>query len=106
MSKLTKNIDEYLLNNGRHIYLLGEGRLVNLAAGDGHPAEIMDLSFALQFSAMLHVIEEGENLSPGVIGLPDEIDHRIAELKLETMQICIDSLTQRQKEYLASWQLE
>ncbi|MFO8192340.1 MAG: adenosylhomocysteinase [Bacillota bacterium] len=100
------NIDEYLLNNGRHVYLLGEGRLVNLAAGDGHPAEIMDLSFALQFSAMLHVVKEGRNLSPGVIGLPDEIDHHIAELKLETMQICIDSLSQRQKEYLASWQLE
>ena len=110
LGKLTgqprENIDEYLLNNGRRVYLLGEGRLVNLAAGDGHPAEIMDLSFALQFGAMQYLISEGNNLPKDVVKLPDELDQQTAALKLEAMGIEIDTLTCSQEEYLKSWQVE
>lgn len=101
-----ENIDEYLLNNGRRVYLLGEGRLVNLAAGDGHPAEIMDLSFALQFGAMEFLLSEGKKLPNEVIKLPDELDQQIAALKLEAMGISIDILTPSQEEYLKSWQID
>lgn len=101
-----ENIDEYLLNNGRRVYLLGEGRLVNLAAGDGHPAEIMDLSFALQFGAMQFLLSEGKKLPNEVVKLPDTLDQQIAALKLEAMGISIDTLTNSQKEYLKSWQIE
>jgi adenosylhomocysteinase len=101
-----ENIDEYRLKNGRRVYLLGEGRLVNLAAGDGHPAEIMDLSFALQFGAMHYLIREGKKLPKEVIKMPDELDRQIAALKLEAMGISIDTLTGSQKEYLKSWQIE
>jgi adenosylhomocysteinase len=101
-----ENIDEYLLNNGRRVYLLGEGRLVNLAAGDGHPAEIMDLSFALQFGAMQFLLSEGKKLPNKVVKLPDELDQKIAALKLEAMGISIDTLTSSQKKYLKSWQIE
>lgn len=101
-----ENIDEYLLNNGRRVYLLGEGRLVNLAAGDGHPAEIMDLSFALQFGAMQFLLSEGKKLPNEVVKLPDELDQKIAALKLEAMGISIDTLTSSQKKYLKSWQIE
>ncbi len=101
-----ENIDEYLLNNGRRVYLLGEGRLVNLAAGDGHPAEIMDLSFALQFGAMEFLLSEGKKLPNEVIKLPGELDQQIAALKLEAMGISIDILTPSQEEYLKSWQID
>lgn len=99
-----QNIDEYKLNNGRRVYLLGEGRLVNLAAGDGHPAEIMDLSFALQFEAMLYLLREGKNLPKSVIKLPEQFDQNIAAIKLEAMGISIDKLTCSQEEYLKAWQ--
>jgi len=101
-----ENIDEYRLKNGRRVYLLGEGRLVNLAAGDGHPAEIMDLSFALQFGAMHYLIREGKKLPKEVIKLPDELDRQTAALKLAAMGISIDTLTCSQEEYLKSWQIE
>lgn len=98
------NIDEYKLKNGKCVYLLGEGRLVNLAAGDGHPAEIMDLSFALQFGAMQYLLREGKNLAADVIALPAEYDRKTAAMKLEAMGISIDSLTDSQQEYLEAWQ--
>lgn len=101
-----ENIDEYKLNNGKRVYLLGEGRLVNLAAGDGHPAEIMDLSFALQFGAMQYLLNEKDNLPGEVLKLPDELDQQTAALKLEAMGIKIDTLTCSQEDYLNSWQNE
>lgn len=104
MGQPRQNIDEYKLKDGRRVYLLGEGRLVNLAAGDGHPAEIMDLSFALQFEAMLYLLREGKKLPKSVLKLPVESDRRTAALKLEAMGISIDSLSCRQEEYLKAWQ--
>lgn len=106
MGQPRDNIDEYRLSNGRRVYLLGEGRLVNLAAADGHPAEIMDLSFALQFGAMQYLVSEGKNLPQEVIKLPDELDRQTAALKLEAMGINIDNLSDDQEKYLKSWQIE
>ena len=100
-----QNIDEYLMKNGNRLYLLGEGRLVNLAAGDGHPAEIMDLSFALQFGAMQYLLANGEKLPKDVIKLPAEYDRQTASIKLEAMGIAIDSLSCHQEEYLKSWHI-
>ena len=98
------NIEAYRFKDGRTVYLLGEGRLVNLAAGDGHPAEIMDLSFAIQFLAMLYLAENKEPLPKQVLNLPAELDRRVARLKLEAMGIGIDSLSREQQDYLNSWQ--
>ncbi len=96
------NISQYNFPDGRKIYLLAEGRLVNLAAGDGHPAEIMDLSFALQFLSLQYLLENRE-LPRGVITLPPEIDRQVACLKLQTLGITIDELTPEQHSYLHSW---
>lgn len=110
LGKLTgqprQNIDEYEMKDGRRIYLLGEGRLVNLAAGDGHPAEIMDLSFALQFGAMLYLLREGKKLPKAVIKLPHEYDQQTASIKLKSMGVSIDSLSCEQEAYLNCWQAE
>ena len=95
------NIEEYRFPDGRRVYLLAQGRLVNLAAGDGHPAEIMDLSFALQFLAMDYLRGAGE-LPRAVIPLPEELDRKVAELKLSSMGITIDRLTEAQRRYLSS----
>ncbi len=100
-----KNITGYRMADGRWIYLLGEGRLVNLACGDGHPAEIMDMSFAVQALASLHIIKNRDNLKPGVFDIPKNIDRIIAEKKLESMGIRIDTLTGEQERYLGSWNL-
>lgn len=97
------NIEEYVLEDGRKLYLLAEGRLVNLAAGDGHPAEVMDLSFSLQALSLLYVIENRAKLENHVYNVPTEIDHRVAELKLKADGISIDHLTKEQIEYLNSW---
>ncbi len=97
------NVTEYLLPNGRRVYLLAEGRLVNLVAAEGHPSEVMDLSFANQALAVKHLVENRGKLGVGVYKLPDEIDRAIARVKLETMGIRIDSLTEKQIEYLRSW---
>lgn len=96
-----KNIEEFVMPDGRRIYLLAEGRLVNLAAGDGHPTEIMDLSFAMQALAVLHILKHHQELSKDVYTLPDELNARVAMLKLQAMGISIDQLTAEQKEYLA-----
>lgn len=95
------NIDTYVMKDGRRLHLLGEGRLVNLAAGDGHPAEIMDLSFAMQLLSALYVSQN--KLKPGLYNVPEELDRRIAELKLESLGITIEKLTPEQEEYMASW---
>jgi len=98
-----KNIEEFTLPDGRHIYLLAEGRLVNLAAGDGHPAEIMDMSFALQALSARYVLENGAGLDKRVYDVPAEIDRRVADLKLRSLGIEIDRLTREQQEYVCSW---
>jgi adenosylhomocysteinase (EC 3.3.1.1) len=97
------NITGYRMADGRWIYLLGEGRLVNLACGDGHPAEIMDMSFAVQAMASLYIAENRDKLKPGVFEIPGSIDRKIAMKKLESMGIRIDSLTEEQERYLSSW---
>lgn len=98
------NIEEYKMQDGRHIYLLAEGRLVNLASGDGHPAEVMDMTFALQALGLRHVAEAG--YGPGVHAIPSEIDEFVAQMRLDTWGLQIDSLTEEQRQYLESWQPE
>ncbi len=99
------NVTEYKLRDGRRIYLLAEGRLVNLVAAEGHPSEVMDMSFANQYMAVKYLYDNRGKLPPKVFNPPLEIDRRIAELKLETMGIKIDKLTPEQKKYLESWSL-
>lgn len=95
-----KNVEEFLQRDGRKIYLLAEGRLVNLASGDGHPAEIMDLSFAVQFFSAAHILHNYSKLEKKVYLMPEEINAKIAELKLDSIGVKIDSLTDAQKKYL------
>ena len=95
-----KNIEEYALADGRKLYLLAEGRLVNLAAGDGHPTEIMDLSFAMQTLAILHILQNHQDMKPEVYTLPAELDQQVAALKIRAMGIAIDTLSDEQKRYL------
>ncbi len=97
-------VDEYTLKDGRHLYLLGEGRLVNLAAAEGHPASVMDMSFANQALCLEYMVKNRESLETRVHPVPEEIDKQVARLKLNSMDINIDSLTPEQKEYLASWE--
>ncbi len=97
-------VDEYTLDNGRHLYLLGEGRLVNLAAAEGHPASVMDMSFANQALCLEYIVKNRGKLETKVYPVPQEIDKEVARLKLNSMGINIDSLTPEQKEYLTSWE--
>ncbi|EGL19741.1 MULTISPECIES: adenosylhomocysteinase [Paenibacillus] len=99
-----RNIEEYQLKDGRKIYLLAEGRLVNLAAGDGHPAEIMDMTFALQALSLKYVNERYEEIGKTVVNVPYELDEQVARYKLESLGISIDRLSDEQKAYLQSWQ--
>jgi adenosylhomocysteinase len=101
--EVRKNIEEFLLEDGRKIYLLAEGRLVNLAAGDGHPAEVMDMTFALQALALRHLASTAD-LEPKVYSVPADLDYQVAQLKLETLGLKIDQLSEEQKNYLESWQ--
>jgi adenosylhomocysteinase len=96
-------VDEFTLSDGRHLYLIGEGRLVNLAAAEGHPALVMDMSFANQALSAEWVVGHGAELERRVYDVPKEIDDEIARLKLATMGIGIDELTEEQARYLASW---
>ena len=97
------NTVEYTLPNGRRLYLLAEGRLVNLVAAEGHPSEVMDMSFANQALAVLYHVNNKGKLRPGVYDVPREQDEEVARLKLKTMGITIDELTPAQAEYLRSW---
>jgi len=97
-------VDEYTLSNGRHLYLLGEGRLINLAAAEGHPASVMDMSFANQALCLEYMAKNRGRLETRVYPVPEEIDKQVARLKLNSMGISIDSLTAEQKEYLTSWE--
>jgi adenosylhomocysteinase len=96
-------VEEFELGDGRRIFLLGEGRLINLAAAEGHPAAVMDMSFANQALAAEHMARRSSELERKVHVLPKEIDQQIARLKLETMGVAIDELTAEQAEYLSSW---
>jgi len=98
-------VEEYTLRDGRRINLLGEGRLINLAAAEGHPSSVMDMSFANQALSAEYVIEKGGELEKDVYPVPEEIDRDIAKLKLAGMGIKIDRLTKEQLKYLASWEM-
>jgi adenosylhomocysteinase len=97
-------VDQYALPDGRRIHLLGEGRLVNLAAAEGHPAAVMDMSFANQALSAEFMMREGHNLERKVYSVPLDIDAEIARLKLEALGVSIDTLTAEQEKYLASWE--
>jgi adenosylhomocysteinase len=97
-------IEEYTLSSGVRINVLGEGRLINLAAAEGHPSSVMDMSFANQALAAEHLVKHRNSLAKGVFPVPEEIDRRIAELKLQALGITVDTLTKKQQEYLASWE--
>jgi len=97
-------VEEYSLSDGRRLYLLGEGRLINLTAAEGHPASVMDMSFANQALAMEYLVKNSGKLEPGVYPVPEAIDKKIARLKLKAMGIEIDTLTPEQERYLASWE--
>ena len=96
-------VDEFTLADGRRLYLLGDGRLINLAAAEGHPAIVMDMSFANQALSAEYAIQHAAELERRVYPVPGEIDKEIARLKLETMGIEVDVLTEEQAKYLASW---
>ncbi|MDO8559884.1 MAG: adenosylhomocysteinase [bacterium] len=98
-------VDEYRLKDGRKIFVIAEGRLVNLAAATGHPASVMDMSFATQALATEYVVQQRGKLSPNVHPVPQQIEEWIATLKLKTMGVGIDTLTAKQKKYLSSWQV-
>lgn len=98
------NIESFTMADGRILYLLAEGRLVNLAAGNGHPAEIMDLTFALQILSLRYMLENPD-LQSGLYQVPEEIDRYVAEIKLSSMKLAIDQLTEDQRVYLQSWSL-
>jgi len=97
-------VDEYTLSDGRRIYLLGEGRLINLAAAEGHPASVMDMSFANQALCVEYLVKMKGKLKPAVYPVPEKIDEQVGRLKLASMNITIDSLTKEQKKYLKSWE--
>lgn len=102
--RIRSSVDEYTLGDGRHIYLLGEGRLINLAAAEGHPASVMDMSFANQALCLEYLTKMQGKLKPAVYPVPDKIDQEVGRLKLASMKIAIDSLTREQKKYLESWE--
>ncbi|MFP3880334.1 MAG: adenosylhomocysteinase [Dehalococcoidia bacterium] len=102
--RIRSSVDEYTLDDGRRIYLLGEGRLINLAAAEGHPASVMDMSFANQALCLEYLITMKGKLDPAVYPVPEEIDEEVGKLKLASMNITIDSLTEEQRDYLASWE--
>ena len=96
-------VEEYVMRDGRKLHLLGEGRLINLAAAEGHPAVVMDMSFANQALSVEHLIKNASKLKKQVYPVPEEIDTQIARLKLESLGTQVDKLTPEQEQYLASW---
>jgi adenosylhomocysteinase len=101
---LRPNLEEFTMKDGRHLYLLAEGRLVNLAAAEGHPSEVMDMSFANQ-ALCAEYIAKSAKMTPKVYSVPCEIDDGVAELKLKSMGISIDKLTPEQQKYLSAWEM-
>jgi adenosylhomocysteinase len=98
-------VEEYTLDGGKNLYLLGEGRLINLAAAEGHPASVMDMSFANQALCAEYMVNKGKEFVPKVYPVPEEVDNEVGRLKLNAMGIAIDSLTPEQKRYQESWEL-
>ena len=101
---IRENCQEYIMKDGRRIYVLGEGRLVNLACAHGHPASVMDMSFAAQALSSEFAVKNKGKLAAKVHEVPKEIDQWVSKLKLETMGVEIDILTEEQKKYLSSWE--
>ncbi len=106
IKQIRPNLEEYKLNNGKSIYVLAQGRLVNLSAAEGHPASVMDMSFANQALGMEFIVKNQGKLENKLHTLPHEVDVKIAELKLQSMGISIDRLTPEQEEYLHSWKID
>jgi adenosylhomocysteinase len=102
--RVRPSVDEYVLPDGRHIFLLAEGRLVNLAAAEGHPSAVMDMSFANQALNAVYILRHADELERRVYTVPEEIDQEIARLKLQAMSVEIDVLTPEQAKYLTSWE--
>lgn len=100
-----ENVDSYVMADGRRIYLLAEGRLINLSAAEGHPASVMDMSFSTQAMMSEWVVKNADDLEPKVYDVPEETEEWVARLKLQSMGIEIDELTEEQKEYLSSWEI-
>ncbi len=98
-----ENVEEYTFRDGRRVYLLADGRLVNLVAGDGHPVEIMDTTFALQLLSAKYIVDHHEQMNPHVYEVPEEVDEEVAKAKLDTLGISIDTLDEDQREYLGKW---
>jgi len=105
VTRVREFLDEYTLDDGRRIYVAGEGRLVNLAAAEGHPSAVMDMSFANQALAAEYILKKGKELTGQVYDVPLAIDQQIAALKLKAMGIDIDTLTAEQESYLNEWSL-
>jgi adenosylhomocysteinase len=105
ITRVREFLDEYALDDGRRIYVVGEGRLVNLAAAEGHPSAVMDMSFANQALAAEYILKHGDTLTGNVYDVPEEIDREIAALKLRSMGVQIDTLTAEQAAYLNEWSL-
>jgi len=103
--RIRKFIDEYTFKDGRRIYVLGEGRLINLAAAEGHPSSVMDMSFANQALAAEYLVRHASELKNIVYSVPEDIDKEIARLKLESLGVKIDTLTAEQQKYLNSWEM-
>jgi len=103
--RIREFIDDYILEDGRHVYILGEGRLVNLAAAEGHPSSVMDMSFANQALSAEYLVTHASELEKLVYRVPEDIDKEIARLKLSAMGITIDTLTPEQEHYLNSWEM-
>ncbi|MFN3995871.1 MAG: adenosylhomocysteinase, partial [bacterium] len=103
--KVRENLEEYIMPDGKHLYLIAEGRLANLVAAEGHPAAVMDMSFANQALCLEFFIKNKTKLKPGIYEVPMEIDKKVAFYKLLSMKIRIDELTEEQEKYLKSWNL-
>jgi adenosylhomocysteinase len=102
--KVRPFVEEFTLSGGKLVYLLGDGRLINLAAAEGHPASVMDMSFANQALCAEYMVQNAASLEKNVYGVPVEIDQNVAALKLDSMGVKIDTLTAEQLAYLSSWQ--
>ena len=105
IKEIRPNLEEYVLNNGKSIYVIAQGRLVNLVAAEGHPASVMDMSFANQALGIEFLVKNKGKLENKLYTLPQEVDYKIAELKLKSMGIEIDTLTEEQEKYLNSWKI-
>jgi adenosylhomocysteinase len=103
--KIRDFVEEFTLKNGKRIYVLGEGRLINLAAAEGHPSSVMDMSFANQALSAEYMVKNIKSLKKQVYSVPQDIDREIARLKLNAMGVRIDTLTPEQEKYLHSWEM-